>query len=74
MENMFDLMREKQEVKDIPGAGPLLVKQGIVEFHNVSFGYIPERIVLKNVSFTVPAGKTVALVSPLYLSASTDET
>jgi ABC-type transport system involved in Fe-S cluster assembly fused permease/ATPase subunit len=70
MENMFELMREKQEVKDEPEAGPLLVKKGVVEFHNVSFGYIPERIVLKNISFTVPAGNTVALVSPLYLSAS----
>jgi ABC-type transport system involved in Fe-S cluster assembly fused permease/ATPase subunit len=74
MENMFDLMRETQEVKDTPGAGPLILKQGVVEFHNVSFGYVPERIVLKNISFAVPAGKTVALVSPLYLSASTDET
>ncbi|PNF43622.1 hypothetical protein B7P43_G03106 [Cryptotermes secundus] len=64
MENMFDLMREQQEVIDAPGAGPLMVKRGVVEFHNVSFGYIPERIVLKNISFTVPAGKTVALVGP----------
>lgn len=64
MENMFDLMREEQEVIDAPGAGPLSVKRGIVEFHNVSFGYVPERLVLKNISFTVPAGKTVALVGP----------
>jgi len=63
MENMFDLMREEQEVTDVPGAGPLSVKRGIVEFQNVSFRYIPERIVLKNISFTVPAGKTMALVS-----------
>ncbi|KDR08849.1 ATP-binding cassette sub-family B member 6, mitochondrial isoform X3 [Zootermopsis nevadensis] len=64
MENMFDLMREEQEVIDAPGAGPLSVKRGTVEFHNVSFGYIPDRIVLKNISFTVPAGKTVAFVGP----------
>jgi len=63
MENMFDLMREEQEVTDAPGAGPLSVKRGAVEFHNVSFGYIPDRIVLKNINFTVPAGKTMALVS-----------
>lgn len=68
---MFDLMREHQEVIDAPGASSLMVKRGIVEFHNVSFGYIPERIVLKNISFTVPAGKTVALVSLPYLSACT---
>lgn len=64
---MFDLMREEQEVIDAPGAGPLSVKRGTVEFHNVSFGYIPDRIVLKNISFTVPAGKTVAFVSQLLL-------
>lgn len=63
MENMFDLMREEQEVTDAPGAGPLSVKRGAVEFQNVSFGYIPDRLVLKSISFTVPAGKTMALVS-----------
>jgi len=63
MENMFDLMREEQEVTDAPGAGPLLLKRGIVDFENVSFGYIPDRLVLKNINFTVPAGKTMALVS-----------
>lgn len=62
MENMFDLLREEQEVIDAPGAGPLIVKRGNVEFKNVSFGYLPERLVLKNISFTVPEGKTVALV------------
>ncbi|XP_069668711.1 ATP-binding cassette sub-family B member 6 isoform X2 [Periplaneta americana] len=64
MENMFDLMREEQEVIDAPGAGPLLVKKGAVEFQNVSFGYLPDRIILRNISFSVPAGKTLALVGP----------
>lgn len=62
MENMFDLLREEQEVIDAPGAGPILVKRGTVEFQNVTFGYVPERLVLKNVTFDVPAGKTIALV------------
>ncbi|KAJ9597259.1 hypothetical protein L9F63_011895, partial [Diploptera punctata] len=64
MENMFDLMREEQEVVDAPAAGPLSVKRGTVDFHNVSFGYVPERLVLRNISFTVPSGKTMALVGP----------
>lgn len=59
---MFDLLREEQEVIDAPGAGPLTVKRGAVEFNNVTFGYLPERLVLKNVTFTVPTGQTVALV------------
>lgn len=63
MENMFDLLHEEQEVIDAPGAGPLNIKRGIVEFKNVSFGYLPERLVLKNISLIVPEGKTIALVS-----------
>lgn len=49
MENMFDLLRENQEIIDAPGAGPLIVNRGKVEFSNVTFGYIPERMVLKNI-------------------------
>ncbi|XP_059611887.1 ATP-binding cassette sub-family B member 6 [Phlebotomus argentipes] len=64
MENMFDLMREEQEVIDAPGAGPLSIVRGGIDFSNVSFGYSPEKIVLNNVSFTVPPGKTMALVGP----------
>jgi ATP-binding cassette subfamily B protein len=63
MENMLDLFKEEQEVKDDPKATALEVKNGNVEFQNVSFGYVPERTVLANISFTIPAGKTVALVS-----------
>ena len=59
---MFDLMKEEQEIIDAPGAGPLIIKKGSIEFNNVSFGYIPERLVLKNITFNVPSGKTIALV------------
>uniref|UniRef100_A0A1B0CZW1 ATP-binding cassette sub-family B member 6 n=1 Tax=Phlebotomus papatasi TaxID=29031 RepID=A0A1B0CZW1_PHLPP len=64
MENMFDLMREDQEVIDAPGAGPMLIYNGGIDFSNVSFGYSPEKLVLDNVSFRVPPGKTMALVGP----------
>ena len=71
MENMFDLLREEQEVIDAPGAGPLIVKRGQVEFTNVAFSYTPEKLILKNISFIVPAGKTVALVGPSGAGKST---
>lgn len=61
---MFDLMNINPDVKDIPDAKDLVLKNGLVEFHNVTFSYQPERLVLKNVSFVVPPGKTLALVGP----------
>ncbi|CAB3368075.1 Hypothetical predicted protein [Cloeon dipterum] len=64
MENMFDLLNEEQEVIDAPGAPGLDVKRGALEFNNVNFSYVPERVVLRNVSFSAPPGKTVALVGP----------
>lgn len=63
MENMFDLLNADQEVIDAPGAQPLAITVGQVEFRNVVFSYVPERVVLRNINFIVPAGKTVALVS-----------
>lgn len=71
MENMFDLMREEQEIIDAPGALPLAVVRGGIEFANVTFGYQPERYILKNLSFNVPAGKTLAIVGPSGAGKST---
>ncbi|KAK6640025.1 hypothetical protein RUM43_008302 [Polyplax serrata] len=64
MENMFDLLKESREVEDVPDAPDLQLKLGHIQFQNVSFGYQPERIVLKNISFEIPPGKTIALVGP----------
>ena len=60
MEAMFRLLYQPQEVQDKPGAKELVVTGGEIRFDNVVFSYDPERIVLKGISFTVPAGKTVA--------------
>ncbi|KAF5285462.1 hypothetical protein FQA39_LY16636 [Lamprigera yunnana] len=64
MENMFDLLREEQDVFDAPGAGLISIKRGVVIFRNVTFGYTRDRIILKNINFEVGTGKTVALVGP----------
>lgn len=60
----MDLMKENQEVKDIPGARSLVTGQGSIEFRNVTFSYRPDKMILNDVSFTVPPGKTFALVGP----------
>jgi ATP-binding cassette subfamily B protein len=62
MEAMFKLLDTNQEVVDKPGARPLSVVAGEVRFENVVFGYDPGRTILKGVSFTVPAGHTLAIV------------
>jgi ATP-binding cassette, subfamily B, heavy metal transporter len=71
IETMFALLHEPAEIVDRPGAKPLSVRKGEIKFENVSFAYDPERPILKNVSFEVPAGKMVAIVGPSGAGKST---
>ncbi|MHB0706944.1 ABCB family ABC transporter ATP-binding protein/permease [Roseomonas mucosa] len=71
MDAMFTLMREEREVSDRPGAPALAAGQGEVRFEDVHFGYRPDREILKGVSFTVPPGRTLAIVGPTGAGKST---
>ena len=68
MEKMFALLGENREIADAPDAKPLQIAQnaagGRVRFENVRFGYDPNRTILHDISFDIPAGKTVAVVGP----------
>ena len=62
---LTEVLDVEVSVKDAPGAEPLGPDDdGAVEFDHVSFGYDPKNPVLKDVSFKVASGETVALVGP----------
>ena len=64
MSEMFSLLEQPPEVQDKPGAPPLRVAGGRIEFRDVHFAYDPERAILKGVDLTVEPGKTLAIVGP----------
>ena len=71
MKAMFDLVDTPAEIVDAPGAKPLQVTAGEVRFENVSFGYDPDRQILRRVDLRIPAGGTLALVGPSGAGKST---
>ncbi|MGB4118064.1 MAG: ABC transporter ATP-binding protein/permease [Polaromonas sp.] len=63
LDKMFTLMEKEREIADEPGAKPIhIASSPAVKFQNVSFAYDPARPILKDVSFEIPSGKTVAVV------------
>ncbi|MEK7344009.1 MAG: ABC transporter ATP-binding protein/permease [Pseudomonadota bacterium] len=71
MEAMYKLIDTQAEIADAPGAPTLTVAGGEVRFEDVHFGYDPEREILHGVSFTVPSGRTLAIVGPSGAGKST---
>ena len=62
MEHLFGILNIPIDIEDAPDAVDFSLSKGEIIFNHVSFSYNPDRQILKNVSFTVPAGKKVAIV------------
>ncbi len=76
MEQMFRILSVDQEVADRPDALPVARQlsegaPGSIVFENVTFGYRPDHLILKGISFTVAAGRSVAIVGPTGAGKST---
>ncbi len=63
-QRIFEVLDVAVEVADKPGAIDPGAIDGAIEFRNVTFGYLPGQPVLKDISFRVAPGETVALVGP----------
>ncbi|THC98844.1 hypothetical protein EYZ11_001691 [Aspergillus tanneri] len=72
METLFNLQKVNVNINEKLNAKPLELRQGgQIRFENVTFGYHPERPILKNASFTIPAGQRFAIVGPSGCGKST---
>ncbi|MBU3016485.1 ABC transporter ATP-binding protein/permease [Paraglaciecola agarilytica] len=71
IENLFALLGKSSNIVDNENAKSIKVSDGEIRFSQVNFGYGPDRQILHDVSFTVPAGQKVAIVGPSGAGKST---
>jgi ABC-type multidrug transport system fused ATPase/permease subunit len=62
LERVYEMIDRPVDVKDTSNAREIAIEKGEVEFRNVTFGYVKDRLVLKNVSFTVHPGEKIAIL------------
>jgi ABC-type transport system involved in Fe-S cluster assembly fused permease/ATPase subunit len=62
MEDVMTILEEKPDIQDSPTASIFTLKKGVITFDKVNFGYDVRRPILHEVSFEIPAKKTVAIV------------
>lgn len=71
LERIFETIDEEVAVKDVKGAFNMPDIKGKVEFKNVSFGYEPDQLILKDINFTAESGQSFAIVGPTGAGKST---
>ena len=71
LERIFETMDEPVVVCDLPNATELPTIRGEVSFDNVTFSYDSSKVILKDLSFTVKPGESIALVGPTGAGKST---
>jgi subfamily B ATP-binding cassette protein MsbA len=64
IERVFEIIDSRPTIVDAPGARPIGPVRGAISFDGVSFEYLPDRPVLRDLSLEVGAGETLALVGP----------
>ena len=64
IQRVFEIIDTRPTIVDAPGARPLARVAGRIELNAVTFAYLPDRPVLRDVTLEIPAGETLALVGP----------
>jgi subfamily B ATP-binding cassette protein MsbA len=70
-ERIREILDTHNEIRDVPGARRAPKFKGSIGFEDVSFGYEPDTLVLKDVSFQIDPGQVAALVGPTGAGKST---
>lgn len=66
-----EIMHTEPSIQDVPSPLPIQQLKGDIAFEHMSFGYDPNRLILKDLNFKIQEGKTVAFVGETGAGKST---